>query len=222
MHHRQLWPIKCEDTGEVIVNYTQYSRSNHWKRIKVLFKHSPFHKGRCYVCGSLKKLELHHKTYERIGREELADFQELCDLCHSLVHNLAMTGKQMGVTIGNAADAMLGDKAPGTHGYANGGQEEFRATARKDKKKKRRARRPAGWLQDGSGELFQRKKLRAKNQEPTRESTPQQSSKPERPLWQHYCRQCAKLVDASTVDGLPTCPDCGGPLQERDTVRRRT
>lgn len=139
-HHRALWPVRCDDTEEIIANYAIYVQSKHWKRIKVLFKHSPFHKGRCYVCGSKEKLELHHKTYERIGHENLDDLQELCDLCHSLAHQLAMTGKQMGVTIGNAAEAMLGEKEPGTYAFAEGGREEYKATRSQGKPRRKRRR----------------------------------------------------------------------------------
>lgn len=120
MNHKHLWPIRCDDTGEIIANYVLYIQSNHWKRIKVLFKHGPHHKGKCYVCGSTEKLELHHKTYEWIGHENMNDLQELCVLCHGFVHQLAMTGKQMGANIENAADAMLGAKDEGTHEYTPG------------------------------------------------------------------------------------------------------
>jgi hypothetical protein len=37
---------------------------------------------RCERCGSSHRLELHHLTYERLGRELLSDLELLCIDCH--------------------------------------------------------------------------------------------------------------------------------------------
>lgn len=43
--------------------------------------------GLCEACGdSLARLEVHHLTYERFGRESVADLQALCARCHTLAH----------------------------------------------------------------------------------------------------------------------------------------
>jgi 5-methylcytosine-specific restriction endonuclease McrA len=38
---------------------------------------------RCERCGSTRDLELHHKTYDRLGRELLSDLELLCSGCHA-------------------------------------------------------------------------------------------------------------------------------------------
>ncbi len=46
----------------------------------------------CRLCGATAGLEVHHRSYRRWGREELADVTVLCRGCHDLV-----TGAQMGL-----------------------------------------------------------------------------------------------------------------------------
>lgn len=41
---------------------------------------------RCVVCGSPDRLNAHHLTYARRGRERLADIKTLCQSCHQRVH----------------------------------------------------------------------------------------------------------------------------------------
>ena len=41
---------------------------------------------KCSVCGSAKNLNVHHITYERLGREDLEDLVTLCRDCHSRLH----------------------------------------------------------------------------------------------------------------------------------------
>ncbi len=44
----------------------------------------------CRTCGSTDDLEVHHRSYQHWGREDLADVTVLCRGCHDLV-----TGAQM-------------------------------------------------------------------------------------------------------------------------------
>jgi hypothetical protein len=37
---------------------------------------------RCERCGYAHELQLHHKTYERLGRELISDLEVLCHQCH--------------------------------------------------------------------------------------------------------------------------------------------
>jgi hypothetical protein len=47
----------------------------------------------CWCCGAAEEvLDLHHKTYKRLGKERLTDLCRLCRYCHKQVHQLA-TGK---------------------------------------------------------------------------------------------------------------------------------
>lgn len=64
--------------------YSEYLKSSHW----TLFKFNIFAKRgmRCERCASTKDINLHHKTYERIGREKPEDVEVLCRMCHSDHH----------------------------------------------------------------------------------------------------------------------------------------
>ena len=37
---------------------------------------------RCYLCGSVSRLEMHHVTYSRFGFESVNDLRPLCRRCH--------------------------------------------------------------------------------------------------------------------------------------------
>lgn len=41
---------------------------------------------RCQVCHSNRRIEAHHRTYERLGHELDSDITVLCDDCHELFH----------------------------------------------------------------------------------------------------------------------------------------
>jgi hypothetical protein len=41
---------------------------------------------RCQVCNSPDRLNCHHRTYERIGRELPEDLFVLCEVCHGIFH----------------------------------------------------------------------------------------------------------------------------------------
>lgn len=68
------------------LTYFQYTNSEHWKQVRNRFYKRLNHKSQCEACKSKKKLNLHHKTYERIGHEKLSDLALLCNLCHRRVH----------------------------------------------------------------------------------------------------------------------------------------
>ena len=74
--------IFCMNKNE----YRNYLQSNHWKEIKERYRNSKFKKN-CYICHSPNNLDLHHKTYERLGNEFLRDLIYLCRRCHELTHD---------------------------------------------------------------------------------------------------------------------------------------
>ena len=61
-----------------------YLQSDHWRRIREIalgdFEY------RCAVCYSPKNLDVHHRTYERLGNERVTDLTVLCRSCHELFH----------------------------------------------------------------------------------------------------------------------------------------
>ena len=65
--------ILCKDTGEK-VKQKSYLHSNHWKTLRdsIYTKYE----GKCQRCGeqlSPSLMDVHHKTYKRIGNEDEND-----------------------------------------------------------------------------------------------------------------------------------------------------
>lgn len=65
--------------------YHDHLRSYKWKKLRTLALEHAGHK--CTKCGSTYKLEVHHLTYIRLGKEQLRDLQVLCMVCHERTHN---------------------------------------------------------------------------------------------------------------------------------------
>jgi hypothetical protein len=68
------------------VNYRAYIQSNAWRDVKRRYRASKLPQG-CYICGS-RPVDLHHKTYKRLGREHLTDLLPLCRTHHDATHTL--------------------------------------------------------------------------------------------------------------------------------------
>lgn len=66
-------------------SYREYLRSPRWFDKRRAYRESDLPQ-EC-MCGS-EDFELHHKTYERVGAEELSDLTPLCSKCHQMVHAL--------------------------------------------------------------------------------------------------------------------------------------
>ena len=68
-----------------MVDYDEYLKSNRWERLRawVLI----FWDHRCAICGSEINLHVHHRTYDRLGKELLTDLIVLCKECHELYHS---------------------------------------------------------------------------------------------------------------------------------------
>ena len=64
--------------------YAKYLESKHWRS----FRRKAIDKAlkRCQVCNAEGSLDVHHRTYERKGCEELRDVIVLCRPCHTLFH----------------------------------------------------------------------------------------------------------------------------------------
>ncbi|MDP8900288.1 MAG: hypothetical protein M3N33_03920 [Actinomycetota bacterium] len=65
--------------------YMEYLRTPHWKRKREAKVRAAGH--RCQLCnrGSVT-LNVHHRTYERLGEELDGDLTVLCRECHSVFH----------------------------------------------------------------------------------------------------------------------------------------
>lgn len=65
-------------------DYEAYLASGHWAELRDHALHLACHA--CQVCNSPHDLVVHHRTYERIGNEDIADLTVLCSECHDLFH----------------------------------------------------------------------------------------------------------------------------------------
>lgn len=70
-----------------LVNYHDYLRSDRWRAIRARKLAESVR--RCEKCNSTQQLQVHHKTYVRLGRERMSDLQVLCDTCHARHHGKA-------------------------------------------------------------------------------------------------------------------------------------
>jgi 5-methylcytosine-specific restriction endonuclease McrA len=65
-------------------SYREYLQSPEWQGTRDDALHQAKH--RCCICNSRHQLEVHHRTYERIGHERPDDLTVLCRPCHALFH----------------------------------------------------------------------------------------------------------------------------------------
>jgi hypothetical protein len=72
--------------------YAKYLQSKHWRefRLKIL----EFWEFRCAICKNRNNLEVHHNTYERIGRERMQDCIAVCRDCHKTIHHKMPEGNE--------------------------------------------------------------------------------------------------------------------------------
>lgn len=67
------------------VDYRTYIRSSEWYARRQMILDMALH--RCMLCDSSKDLQVHHRTYARLGKEHPADLIALCDNCHARFHD---------------------------------------------------------------------------------------------------------------------------------------
>ena len=70
------------------VDYYEYIKSDEWKILARTAKSCASY--RCQVCntpGDNSTLHAHHRTYDRLGRENLNDITVLCAGCHKIFHD---------------------------------------------------------------------------------------------------------------------------------------
>jgi hypothetical protein len=70
--------------------YRRTLRSRRWKRLRErAYRRARGRCERCHKRAFLGALQLHHKTYDRLGRERMADVELLCGDCHRSEHRIA-------------------------------------------------------------------------------------------------------------------------------------
>ena len=85
-----------------MVNYQAYLKSEHWQSKRKTVVQI------CSVCGADIKLDVHHKSYKRLGNERKRDLTALCRTCHTNVHEFIKTnytGHKFNCVLYNAAEA---------------------------------------------------------------------------------------------------------------------
>lgn len=63
-----------------------------WRRFVAKYRSSSTALQVCYVCGH-ERVALHHRTYERMGKERFEDIVPLCTTHHMETHRLVDQGK---------------------------------------------------------------------------------------------------------------------------------
>lgn len=75
-------------TALAAMPYDSYLLTDHWKELREAVLRRDNHT--CCICGKFGgRMVVHHKTYERRGRESLDDLETLCEDCHSVIHDRA-------------------------------------------------------------------------------------------------------------------------------------
>jgi len=81
-----VWRIYSEKKDDEL-NYYEYIQSPEWKAKADAAKERA--ENRCQLCnvsGFVKRLDAHHNTYERLGKELSRDIIVLCEDCHKRFH----------------------------------------------------------------------------------------------------------------------------------------
>lgn len=126
----------AEGTRQSKAYRTTYLASPRWAMKKDAYRAS----GRpqaCLMCGA-ERVDLHHRTYKRLGRERLTDLVPLCRTHHEAVHDFHAAS---GLTLEKATARFLGK--PETKGGTP--LDDAGARARRDAEQERRANAAAEW-----------------------------------------------------------------------------
>jgi 5-methylcytosine-specific restriction endonuclease McrA len=68
------------------IPYEQYLQTEHWQAMRRLALEAADH--HCLLCDADSNLDVHHRTYERLGMEQLRDLVVLCETCHARHHEV--------------------------------------------------------------------------------------------------------------------------------------
>ncbi len=90
-------------------HYQEYLQTEHWKDLKRRVHEQMrrrFGFSRCYICRTTDGLQLHHRTYKRVGHEHLKDVGFFCGACHAKVHKRLSSKKSSRTNLWNIAKKM--------------------------------------------------------------------------------------------------------------------
>jgi len=84
--------------------YNDYLKSDEWKSLKKIYFINI--KKICIGCRSKKTIQLHHKSYKRLGGlNEVKDLISVCKKCHNEIHTIQ---KKNGLPLARATTMVLG------------------------------------------------------------------------------------------------------------------
>ena len=66
------------------MDYSDYLNTPHWQATRR--RKLDTVGNQCEKCGRPGMVDVHHLTYERVGKERMSDLQVLCPLCHVKAH----------------------------------------------------------------------------------------------------------------------------------------
>jgi hypothetical protein len=94
---QRKYPGNMRFTSEWRQKYMDVLASDRWRELRTRLIAECG--GKCETCGAAdRKLELHHKTYERLGEEMDSDLQVLCKGCHAAADSVrASEGQQRSI-----------------------------------------------------------------------------------------------------------------------------
>lgn len=82
---RQWGRMMVEDLELRAMPYGEYLQTREWGATRrAAFARADW---ACQISNSSGRLEVHHRTYERLGDERAADLAVLCDPCHATFHD---------------------------------------------------------------------------------------------------------------------------------------
>lgn len=76
---------------ERIVDYYKYINSSRWRDNPARLAELEAADFRCRLCSASQdsaRIEVHHRTYVRLGREQIGDLTTLCQECHHVVTDM--------------------------------------------------------------------------------------------------------------------------------------
>jgi hypothetical protein len=80
-------------------DYEAYLLTDHWAGVRAAALDRAEH--RCQLCYSPRSLQVHHRTYDRLGHERPMDVTVLCESCHARHHQrIAKGDKRSHIVLG--------------------------------------------------------------------------------------------------------------------------
>jgi 5-methylcytosine-specific restriction endonuclease McrA len=89
-------------------SYREYTASPLWQETKRRFLDTLKGNVFCEMCRCFGDIQVHHRTYRRLGRENMRDLAALCGACHRKIHGLSTIPKPFSGPIRIFSDETFG------------------------------------------------------------------------------------------------------------------